>query len=83
MHGSLIYRLELSSGFSATASANNPNGNRGHYRFKRCGWLRKKNACEQVEEPHSVAAAALKRNTIPLGRKKLGAASERAEKREL
>lgn len=42
-----------------------------------------KNACEQVEEPHSVAAAALKRNTIPLGRKKLGAASERAEKREL
>lgn len=51
--------------------------------LKGVGGLEKKNACEQVGEPHSVAAAALKRNTIPLVRKKLGAASERAEKREL
>lgn len=43
------------------------------------GVKKKKPVCEQVDEPHSVAAAALKRNTIPLGKTKLGAASERSK----
>lgn len=38
-------------------------------------------SCDQVEEPHSVAAAALKRNTIPLGEEDTRR-SEQAGKRE-